>query len=247
MADIVGTNGADNRAGTSSADAITLLGGNDTGRGSSGNDSISGASGDDDLDGGRDNDSLNGGVGNDSLRGSYGYDLLIGGAGDDSISGGLSASDTLQGGAGNDSLDASSANSVLVGGQGTDRLNGSGSAPDRYVFDDGDSAPGAAVRDVILRLEGGDVIDLRPVDGNTAIAGDQRLAYIGTFLDGAAFTAPGQVRVVALNYADEVITNPNTAVGAYLVQANTGGTTAPDLEIYIGNTDTDPSAAWFLL
>lgn len=249
MADYTGTSGADNRYGTTGADRFSMLGGNDTALGQSGSDTMSGGAGADVLDGGQDSDTVNGDDGNDTIYGGYGADLLRGGGGGDSISGGLNASDTLQGGDGNDSLNSSGPGGVLVGGKGADRMLGAGGGKaDRYVFDDGDSGAGVGIRDTIVRLEAEvDRIDLRPVDGSPTVAGDQPLTYIGTLLEGAEFTGPGQVRVVALDTAGNVITRPGVAVADYVVQVNTAGSSAPEMEILLDNTETAPSAGWFLL
>ncbi|WP_262271038.1 M10 family metallopeptidase [Microvirga yunnanensis] len=100
-----------------------------------------------------------GGSGNDSLTGNNGANGLKGGAGSDKLYG-LEAGDSLDGGAGAD---------TLSGGAGAD------------IFDFNavkDSLPGA--RDTIQDfLPGSDRIDLRTIDANTAVGGDQAFVFIG--------------------------------------------------------------------
>lgn len=83
MATIIGTPGNDERDGSSLADVIRGLGGNDELDGNGGNDRISGNAGNDELEGGSGNDRLFGGSGNDRLDGGGGNDRLTGGGGAD--------------------------------------------------------------------------------------------------------------------------------------------------------------------
>jgi Ca2+-binding RTX toxin-like protein len=80
---IVGTLLADVRRGGRRADAISLLGGRDVGRGRAGRDRICGDKGKDRLVGGRGGDRLKGGPGRDRLIGGPGFDVCVGGAGRD--------------------------------------------------------------------------------------------------------------------------------------------------------------------
>lgn len=104
---------------SAAADAIVLLGGNDTasdndeGRlyfGNSGIDDCSGNGGNDTLLGGRDNDRLDGGSQDDLLTGNKGDDFLTGGA----------DQDILYGNEGNDSLSGDVGFDTLTGGEGVD-------------------------------------------------------------------------------------------------------------------------------
>ena len=105
-----------------------------------------------------------------SFLGSGRADVLTGGA----------AGDTLLGGAGND---------TLCGGLGADRLTG-GQGADTFLFRGAADARG----DVILDFSAGqgDRIDLRSIDANAAMAGDQAFIFIGA----SAFSAgtAGQLR-----------------------------------------------------
>jgi Ca2+-binding RTX toxin-like protein len=165
-------------------------------------------------------DTLDGGAGDDLLRGLAGADSLLGGAG----------RDLLDGGAGNDRLFGGTEADVLSGGAGADLLVG-GLGADRFVYGTvADST--AALRDLILGFEGagaaaGDLIDLRAVFAGT-------LSFVPA---GGAFTAAGQVRVVAQGANS-------------LVQVNTGGSLAAEMEILIGDgavPHTAYTAADFLL
>jgi Ca2+-binding RTX toxin-like protein len=117
------------------------------------------------------------GAGN-QLNGNGAANQLDGGQGNDSIFG-LGGADTLMGGAGKDRLE---------GGLGADRLVG-GLGADRFVF----AAAADANGDVIVdfnRAEG-DRVDLRHMDTNPGLAGDQAFAWIG---DAAFSNVAGQLR-----------------------------------------------------
>lgn len=120
--------------------------------GSSGNDYIFGNVQANELWGMFGNDFLQGFEGNDRLFGSYGEDTLDGGAGADR----------------------------LVGGAGRDKLTGGANA-DQFIFDDGDSALGASLADVIRDFSHaqGDKIDLSLIDANGNLPGDQAFTFIG--------------------------------------------------------------------
>lgn len=187
-------------------DSDTIYGGN-------GNDTIYGNGGEDDtgsLDG---NDTIYGGNGNDKLYGKIGNDTLYGGEGNDRVAGYI----------GNDTLYGENGADFMRGGDGLDRIS-SGAGNDIYDYDYvTDSKPGAATRDVILDYNGvgaaaGDVIDLSTIDANTGVTGNQAFVFKGS----GAITGPGQVHVVA--------SGTNT-----LIQANIGGTTAPELEILVAD------------
>jgi Ca2+-binding RTX toxin-like protein len=92
------------------------------------------------------------------LTGSRRADVLMGGAG----------ADTLIGGAGND---------TLVGGAGADHLTG-GVGADSFRFDSAADATGDVVTD--FNAAQGDKLDLRLIDANAGLAGDQAFAFIGS-------------------------------------------------------------------
>lgn len=146
---IVLTEGNYSFTGTSGADVIYGLGGNDSIQGDGvgpGNDRIYGGAGNDTIYGLGGDDRLHGDSGNDALYGGDGNDLLEGGDGDDVLDGGRGY-DVLVGGAGDDTLGGSGdigsqhsipgAGNEYRGGTGNDALNGTGYS-DLYHFDRGD-------------------------------------------------------------------------------------------------------------
>lgn len=109
------------------------------------------------------NDYLSMGGGNDTALGGWGKDSLFGAIGDDSLNGGL----------GDD---------MLRGGLGKDRLTG-GFGADFFIFETlADSAAGRALCDTItdFKQAEGDRIDLRLIDAQRGVAGNQLFDFIGT-------------------------------------------------------------------
>ena len=149
--------------------------------GDAGHDTLAGQGGDDFLVGKSGNDLLDGGAGNDHLRGDAGNDLLLGRGGHD----------WLEGSSGKDRLDGGEGNDALAGGWSTDLLTG-GPGSDVFIFGPSETSAGAA-RDVITDFSSAerDLIDLRLIDANSSLAGDQAFTFIGT--DGFAKQA-GQLR-----------------------------------------------------
>lgn len=184
---------------------------------------------------------LNGGAGNDTLNsGDYGSNVLNGGSGDDKLNGG-DGGDTLNGGDGNDILSSYSyggavlnggagndtlfsgmaGNHLLNGGTGADTMHGSISTPDIFDYNSVSDSPSGAGRDTISNFNedatGGyahDRIDLRDIDANTLVSGNQ------AFIWGGAFTA-GHLR-----YVSEVL------------QGNTDGDSAAEFEIQLVGAPT---------
>ena len=105
---------------------------------------------------------------------------LTGGAGDDTLYG-LAGNDSLVGGAGAD---------ILIGGAGKDTLSG-GLGADVFRFNDVSESTRSAF-DVIsdFTRAQGDRIDLRAIDANTKIAGDQAFSFIAA---GAFTGVAGQL------------------------------------------------------
>ncbi|WP_332827707.1 hypothetical protein [Ramlibacter sp.] len=129
---------------------------------------------------------------------------LTGNSGNNKLSG-LGGSDFLTGGLGND---------MLVGGAGRDILVGGG-GNDTFDFNALTELGIGNSRDSIRGWDGGDVIDLRTIDANRTLAGDQAFTFRGS----NAFTASGQVR-----YDNGVL------------QFNTDADAAADFEIVITGT-----------
>jgi Ca2+-binding RTX toxin-like protein len=126
------TTGNDDLVGTSSADVIRMLAGDDTFYAGDGADEIYGDGGADRLFGEGGNDRLFGNAGNDRLVGGLGRDTLLGHAGRDRLEGG-GARDVLNGGAGNDILKGGGGNDRIIGDSGADRMHG-GAGADTFVL-----------------------------------------------------------------------------------------------------------------
>lgn len=138
------TDGADNLVGSSAAeeisalagnDTITGLGGADTLNGNGGADVIAGNGGGDQIRGGGGADSLVGGIGRDSVMGNGGRDTLEGSGGRDMLEGG-GGRDMLIGGGGRDSIDGGGGRDTINGGRGVDELAG-GNGRDVFQFETG--------------------------------------------------------------------------------------------------------------
>ena len=182
---------------------LTLLGPATDGFGNGLDNTIGGNAQNNLLAGRAGNDILAGVDGNDLLRGEAGNDVLYGGDDDDNLRGGL-GNDTLSGGDGDDALGGDAGNDVLFGGAGDDLIHGAagrdamngGADADVFLFRFvADSGPGAALRDSIVGFEAGlDQIDLRQIDANSVLTGNQAFAFIGA----AAFgNVAGQLRLVS--------------------------------------------------
>jgi serralysin len=243
-----GNDAANVLGGLAGNDILVGRGGSDTLSGGAGNDDLSGGLGADKLEGGDGADVANyasasaavivdlltptantgealgdtfsfienitGSSYNDDLRGDNLANTLRGGNGNDTLTG-RGGNDTLYGDAGNDRL---------VGGAGADVMYGGGGS-DTFVFAAGDSVPTAADR-IADYLVGVDRIDLRAIDANASLSGDQAFSYIGT----AAFTG----KAGQLSFVNGVISG------------DTNGDRVADFKISVGGTSS-LFAADFLL
>jgi Ca2+-binding RTX toxin-like protein len=225
--DVIGTGGNDTILGSAVANLLEGGAGNDSLAGREGNDTLNAGAGNDTVLGGLGDDSLSGGEGVDLLSyadagagvsvglallaaqatGGGGLDVISGfenltGSGfDDSLTGdGLA--NYLSGGAGRDTLIGGLGNDTLDGGAGGDVLTG-GAGVDRFVFGSlTDSTPQLSGRDVITdfsRLDK-EKIDLRLIDANPFLEGDQAFTFITGDFTGAVgelsvASFPGQHRV----------------------------------------------------
>jgi serralysin len=186
--DVIRGNWADNKLWGGRGDDVLIGGaGDDILRGGAGDDILRGGPGDDILFGGPGNDRLIGGAGADVLRGGGGNDRLIGGPGNDRLIGGP-GNDVLRGGGGNDVLIGGKGDDRLFGGPGDDRLIGGpgvnllvgGDGADTFVFRSAHhSSPDMTdtIRDFV---SGVDTIDLRAIDANVTMAGNQAFSFIGS-------------------------------------------------------------------
>ncbi|HMS84154.1 MAG TPA: calcium-binding protein [Nitrospira sp.] len=121
---------------------------------------------------------------NNVLSGLDGSDFIFGYEGNDQLSGG-NGDDRLNGGNGNDSLGGALGADLLSGGLGNDK----------FIYKKISDSPSGTDLDAILDFTGndagiGDVIDLKSLDTNIELAGNQDFTYIGS----TAFTAAGQLR-----------------------------------------------------
>lgn len=160
---------------------------------------------------------LNGGTGDDKLYGGDGGDTLNGGDGNDILSVFSYGGGVLNGDAGNDTLYSGEAGSFrLTGGTGADTLYGSISGSDIFDYNSVSDSQAGTGRDVIHNFDedatGGhahDQIDLRDIDANTLVSGNQ------AFIWGGSFTA-GHLRYVG-----------------GVLQGNTDGDAAAEFEIQL--------------
>ena len=161
-------------------------------QGAASNDSLAGSGSADIIFGRAGDDILAGLAGNDHLIGGDGGDALLGARGDDKLAGATGA-DTLRGGSGAD---------VLVGGAGVDRI-AAGLDDDQDLIAYGSKAELMAADRIFQfdRMSGAaeavwDRIDLRSIDADGTIAGDQAFRFVDSFAAADAAEPRGQVRVV---------------------------------------------------
>jgi Ca2+-binding RTX toxin-like protein len=122
---------------------------------------------------------------------------IILGKGNDDLLAGLGGFDELMGHAGNDVLQGGAGDDLLVGGTGWDVLSG-GANSDLFRFSEGDSLTGSEADRITDFANWIDTIDLRGVDANALVAGDQAFSFIGT----AAFSGTAGELRYALNGTD---------------------------------------------
>jgi serralysin len=113
----------------------------------------------------------------ESLIGSAFADRLLGNSGANTIKGG-GGDDTLYGQSGNDVLSGGTGNDTLVGSSGKDVLSGGGGA-DTFVFTSASHSRGSYIDTIKDFRRGSDHIDLRSIDANTKIGGNQAFSFIG--------------------------------------------------------------------
>jgi serralysin len=111
------------------------------------------------------------------LTGSSYTDTLYGNGSANEIKGG-SGNDTLYGRGGNDVLNGGAGRDKLYGGSGKDVLIG-GSGADTFVFSSPSHSRMSSADTIKDFRRGSDHIDLRAIDANTKVAGDQAFAFIG--------------------------------------------------------------------
>jgi Ca2+-binding RTX toxin-like protein len=176
-------------------------------------------------------ENANGGAGNDGLIGNKAGNLLIGRDGNDQVNAG-GGDDTLQGGDGVDRLFGGGGQDTVVGGAGRDALWGN-AAGDRFVFlYASDSSADARMADHVRDFDSSehDTIDLRHIDADATLAGNQNFDYI----DSAGFTgAAGQLHYSLIG-------------GNTLIEGDTDGNGAADFAIWLNGVH-ELSAGDFVL
>ncbi len=141
---------------------------------------------------------LTGNAATNTLNGGGGADKLLGAAGDDNLNGNLGGD-------------------TLTGGSGRDTLSGGSMDADSFVYTMvTDSGIGMANRDIITDFDTADLINLKSIDTNSVLAGDQAFTFVGS----GPITGDWQVGY-QINGADT------------LVLINTTGNVAPEMEILL--------------
>ncbi len=235
----------DTVSGSEGDDTLNTGGGTDTLNGLNGNDTLIGGAGGDILNGGEGFDTASYAGSDAGVTVNLLADTASGGhaAGDnlndvENVSGssfndvlsGNGSANVLNGGAGDDVLFGDAGNDRLEGGVGADALNG-GVGLDAFVYRAiGESTVGVAGRDVINAFTTGqDIIDLRLIDANTVVAGDQAFTF-GALANGT----PGRLAVVA------------NGAGSWLVEGDVTGDGVADFAFVVGAVAA-PVAADFQL
>jgi Ca2+-binding RTX toxin-like protein len=166
---VTGGAGAQVVFGDSASQYMVLGADDDVLHGGGGHDYVGSHGGDDRLYGDAGNDTVSGGIGNDRLWGGTGHDRLLGGSG----------RDRLNGEAGNDALKGDHGNDWLTGGLGRDKLWG-GAGRDVFDFNSVKESKVGSQRDVIYDFRSGqDRIDLRGIDANERLKGNQAFSWTG--------------------------------------------------------------------
>ncbi len=111
----------------------------------------------------------------DQIYGNGANNLIVGAAGSDSLYGNV-GDDRLLGGKGVDSLFGGAGNDVIDGGAGRDKVKGDAGA-DVFVFASVADSSRAAADSIQDFATGVDFVDLRGIDANSAVAGDQAFVF----------------------------------------------------------------------
>lgn len=237
---LVGSNFNDTLYGNDATNTLFGGAGEDVLAGGSGGDRLDGGTGADEMFGGLGNDTFIVDHANDfvfelfddmrpvpsvdSVESSVSHTLtsrvehltLTGSA---TISGtGNELNNQITGNSANNVLSGLNGNDLLRGGLGADLLSG-GSGNDTFDYNALSDSPAGAGRDVIQDFRGNfdfevDRIDLRDIDGNGLLAGNQAFSWIGS----NSFTAAGQLRYSSITG---------------ILQGNTDADAAPEFEIQL--------------
>ncbi len=180
-------------AGSSAANNLSALAGNDLLKGQGGNDTLNGNDGSDVLDGGLGNDKLNGGAGMDiaTFAGSTAVVVDLTAKPATARRGGeIDQLSSIEGIIGSDKADTfkgDGQNNEFQSGLGKDVATG-GAGRDLYAFRTVQESPPGSGRDVIKDfVPGQDVIDVANIDADETIPGQQSFRWVGkATLTGAA-------------------------------------------------------------
>ena len=157
---------------------------------------------------------------NGTVRGTNGHDRLLGSNGADTMLG-LKGDDLLAGFGGND---------VITGGLGADFMLG-GDGHDRFIYKTvKDTGNSEAKRDVIgdfAHLE--DRLDLKAIDANTAIAGNQAFKFIGT---QNFHNVAGELHFIKVDHSVAVGTH---FLDRIIVEGDVNGDGRSDFQIELNN------------
>ena len=153
-----------------------------------------------------------------AITGSNGRNTLTGLDGNDTLTG-LNGNDQLFGGNGNDVLEGGIGNDTLEGGAGTDVMTG-GAGNDIFRFGAISDSLAGLDHDTITDFSKGDRIDLRNIDANESLLGNQAFRYIAD----ADFSG----------HAGELRFDGN----AHLLQGDVNGDGIPEVEILLSGIET---------
>jgi Ca2+-binding RTX toxin-like protein len=146
------------------------------------------------------------------------------------------AQPNITGTAGNDTMNGNLRANTITSRAGNDVMTGGGRG-DTFVFSNLDvtnnansSAATSLYTDTITDFSAaqGDIIDLRGIDANSAVAGDQAFTLLGA---GQQFTAAGQARLVVNGANSTLELNTTGATGADFAINLTGVTALPGANV----------------
>lgn len=143
------------------------------------------------------NDVIYAGAGFDTAEGGDGIDVLHGEANEDTLRGDA-GNDRLYGGAGDDVIEGGDGNDIIEGGLGGDTMTGGGGS-DIFRFASTDDF-GVETLDRVIAWGVTDRIDLRAIDADAGIDGDQAFVVVAAFTNAA-----GQLRYSYDSGLDEVL------------------------------------------
>ncbi|MDS4012184.1 MAG: M10 family metallopeptidase C-terminal domain-containing protein [Defluviicoccus sp.] len=241
-------------------DSVWGGGGNDTLLGEDGSDRLYGQGGGDSIDGGRGADEINGAENNDTCRGGADNDWIAGGPGLDSLYGDDGndkiyafapdseasrwgwiddgTGDQIEGGNGNDTLIGGKGIDTLTGGAGRDSMSGS-SGDDIFRYGAASETGNSLTTcDIITDFAPGhDKIDLRDIDANSVLAGNNAFVLRGT----GPFTTSSEGELRYQKYD-----NAGTANDYTVIFGDTDADTASEFQIKLQGLVTLSQADFIL-